>query len=98
MLCINPSFLRVVLSHLQQELSYQYVKDQTMAAAGGSGGSTAASSSSTAGSHASKVPTGELGSSLGSAFQKKVCIVFVCMCVCVCACACVCVCVCVCVC
>ena len=84
MLCINPCFRRVVLSHLQQELSYRFVKDQTMAATGGS--STAASTS--AGSHTSKVPTGELGSSLSSAFQKKVCNVCVCVCVRVCVHAC----------
>ena len=56
-----------------------------MAAATGGDGSTVASSS-TVGSHASKVPTGELGSSLSSAFQKKVC---VCVCVRVRACVCV---------
>ena len=49
-----------------------------MAAA--AGGSTA--SFSAAGSHSAKIPANELGSSLGSAFQKKVC-VYVCMHVCI---------------
>ena len=70
-----------MLSHLQQELSYQFVKDQTMAAA------TAVSS--TAGSQASKIPTSELGSSLSSAFQKKVCVCMCCVCVRVRVCVCV---------
>jgi len=61
----------LVLSHLQQELSYRFVKDQTMSIA-------ADSTTSAVTSHASKVPGTELGSSQ-SAFQKKVC---VCMCMC----------------
>ena len=59
-------FRYVVLTHLQQELSYQFVKDQSMAAA-------AATTTSCTATSSSSVPTGELGSSVSSAFQKKVC-------------------------